>query len=254
MINLLPSEFKRDVKFAKYNVILVQYIFVIGALILIMLSLVVFGRITLTGTKGNIEDALKADRVRFAELASVNEVASEYAQTIDTITSLLNSEVRFSLLLQEIGSVMPPGVHVTALDLSTDNSLPIRLSVELTSAEKAGVLQENITESCLFVGADILSVSQANGEVYGFAGDLQAYYDQTIPLYLLGDQEAYDVACGVTEEAPADDSQQTQPTDDQSSQEESVEETEQTTEDDESTSPENQDPEEGGGESGGDNS
>lgn len=213
MINLLPPEVKANVRFAKYNVTVLQYIIVVVLAVFIVISLMLFGRLTLTSTKEDIEKVVASDRERIAELASVNEVAGSFAGKIDTIGTILDNEVRFSLLLKEIGALMPNGAKLSSLVLSQDTSQAIRLTVDITTAEKAGVLQQNIVESCLFAGADILSVTTGQpGSAYGFAGDLQAYYDPTVPLNILGNDDALAQVCeddaSQTEQAPVQDTPQ----------------------------------------------
>ena len=188
MINLRPPELKEDVKYAKYNVTLVQYMIVALGTVGVIIFLMLFGKQTLTNTKNDIERLLATDRAKAAALQEVNQEATTLSATVDTIGALLDEEVKFSYLLREIGSIMPPGAKLSALSLSQDSTQPVRLTVDLVTAEKAGVLQQNLLESRLFIGADILSVAQAGaGTTYGFAADLQAYYDPDFPLNSLDD-------------------------------------------------------------------
>ena len=196
MINLLPPSIKQDVKFAKYNVTLVEYAIVLAATVAIVAFLMLFGEQTLSNTKSDIEKVLATDRARVADLQSINTQATALSNNIDTIGSILDQEVKFSYLLQEIGSIMPAGAKLSALTLSQDATQPIRLSVDVTTAERAGVLQQNLAESRLFIGADILTVNQANDPTYAFAADLQAYFDPSFPLNSLDDP--------VEEEAPSE--------------------------------------------------
>jgi len=225
MINLLPPEVKENTKLAKYNVILLQYVFVIVIAVGIMAYLMTFGRQALTRTRSDIENSLSSDRARVAELKGVNDEATDLSNTINTIDTLLDREVKFSLLLQEIGSIMPPGAKLSALALSQDATQPVRLSVDLTSAERAGVLQQNLAESEIFIGADIISVNQGSPDSkYPFAGDLQAYYDPSFSLNALGDKPVQEVTESAEEEPAQTSNDDTTPADDTSQPEEDQEE------------------------------
>lgn len=189
MINLLPPEIKQSVRYARLNVILIQYAVVALFAVFVVLSLMMFGQASLNTTKSELEELIEVDQVKISELAQVNAEAQQLSDTVDTISALLDDEVKFSILFQEIGSVIPPGVVVSGLTLSKESTEPISLSIRADSAEKAGVLQENILESELFLSADILNVSQISGSSgpYQFTAELQAYYNPEVPLSSLDD-------------------------------------------------------------------
>ena len=192
MINLIPTKVKKNIKFAKYNVLSVKYITLVLTLIAIMVGLLIYSKSTLTNTQSNLKRSVEENQARAAKLKSVNDDAKELSDTIKTIGNIFNQEVRFSELLKEIGAILPAGTTLSSLILSRDATNPVRLSVKLDTAEKAGVLQQNIIESKLFVGADIINVTDStlDNSIYKFSGDLQAYYDPNFPLTSLGHIDA----------------------------------------------------------------
>jgi Tfp pilus assembly protein PilN len=190
MINLLPPEIKDSIRFARINVILIQYAIIAIFTVVIVITLMLFGKASLGNTKSELEELIRVDRVKIAELEQVNTEAKKLSETVSTIGKLIDQEVKFSVLLQEIGAVIPKGTVVSGLTLSQDAAEPISLSVLTDSAERAGVLQENLIASDLFLSADILSVTKASGDVaggYQFTAELQAYYNPDLPLATLDD-------------------------------------------------------------------
>ncbi len=189
MINLLPPESKQAIKFARINVILVQYVVVAIITTMVICSLLMFSRASLMSAKHDTEKLLESDHVRIAELESISADAKSLSETVTTINKLLDKEIRFSYLLKEIGAVMPPGSTVSGLILNQDQSQPVTFSVLLDSAETAGVLQENLVESKLFQSADILNVSRSgtSDPRYNYAANVQAYYDPATPLSAIDD-------------------------------------------------------------------
>ena len=189
MINLLSPEIKSARRYAKMNVVMVQYTILIAIAICGMSGLMLYGEQTLNQSKADLEEIIALDKAEAEQLEPISKEATELSATIDTIGTLLNPEVKFSFVLQEIGSIIPSGVVLSAISLSQDTSKPMILDVNLVSAERAGVLQQNLIESELFVGADILGVSQGSVSGYGFSGQLQAYFNPDLPLNSLDDPD-----------------------------------------------------------------
>ncbi len=187
MINLLSPELKKARRFAKLNVLLIEYVILIAIAITGMIALLFYGESTLNATKATLEESIADDEARALELEPISKEASELSGTVNTIGTLLDQEVKFSYVLQEIGSIIPPGVILSGLTLSQDTSKPILLEANLTSYEKAGVFQQNLIESDLFIGADVISVTQGTVTGYGFRAQIQAYFNPEVPLNSLDD-------------------------------------------------------------------
>ena len=191
MINLLPSETKQAIRFARLNVILLQYVFIALVTAMVVVSLLLFGRASLASTKQDIENQLESDRAQIAQLAPINAEAEELSQTINVIDKLIEKEIKFSVLLREIGALIPTGASLSGLTLVEDQSEPVSLAVLVDSAEKAGVLQENLIQSELFVTADIQTVTRSSDPEasYAFTANIQAYYNPELPLSVIDDPQ-----------------------------------------------------------------
>jgi Tfp pilus assembly protein PilN len=190
VINLLSDEVKKSRRYAKLNVITMQYVMLFTVATISLIGLMLFGQSTLNDTKSRLEDQLATSTARAAALEPINNEAQQLSATVSTIGTLLEQEVKFSVVLQELGSIIPPGVVLTGITLSQDTTKPMVLEVNLSAAEKAGVLQQNLTESDLFVGADIINVTQGIVPGYPFRGQLQAYFNPDLPLNTLDDAPA----------------------------------------------------------------
>lgn len=195
MINLLPPEAKQAIKFGRLNVVLLQYVFISIITVMMVVSLLMFGRASLISTKDDIEKQLESDRAQTTQLAPISAEAEELSKTINVIDRLLEKEIRFSILLREIGSLIPSGASLSGLILVEDQSEPVSLAVLVDSAEKAGVLQENLIQSDLFISADILTVTRSSDPEaqYAFSANIQAYYNPELPLSAIDDQAPEEV-------------------------------------------------------------
>lgn len=201
MINLISPELKSARRYGKLNVIMLQYAILIAIAIIGLAGLMIYGQITLNTTKSDLESVLDVDRARVAQLEPINKEAQALAGTVDTIGTLLEQEVKFSFVLEEISSILPSGVVLSAITLSQDTSVPIILDISLTSEVRAGVFQQNLIASDLFVGADIISVTRVQGTDYPFTGQVQAYFNPDVPLNSLDDDQEETVSEPLVDEA-----------------------------------------------------
>ncbi len=185
MINLLPPDVKKSIRFARLNVTLFQYcvlVLLTGASLSAMFFL---GTRLLSSSKSDLESSIQANQLRVSELELINSEAKQLANDINTINILLQQEIKFSDLVIEIGAIMPPGASLSNLNLTKDKQAPLSLEVITESPDTVGVVQENIAESELFRGAEILNVTASNskntasGQI--FTGSLNAYFDVPPP-------------------------------------------------------------------------
>lgn len=183
MINLLPNEMKESIKFARANRILIFYCGVVLVAGLILVGTMFYGKSIISQSKNQLEADLSSSRASIVELESIHKEAEALSSSIDTIGGLINNEMKFSSLLKEIGSIIPPGAVVNSLSLSEDRTGPITLEISAETAEIIGVAQENLADSDLFIGADVTSVqSSANSsDKYKFVGSLEAYFKNETP-------------------------------------------------------------------------
>lgn len=194
MINLLPPTYKKSVKQAKINIILVRYIVVVLITTLVVGGVMWFGIQATENNRKTIARSLAEDVQTAAELQPINEEAKNLADNIDLIATLLDQEIKFSELLREVGAVVPPGVVLDNLLLSEDKAEPLLLEVVGTSEAAIGVMLENLNESDLFVGGEISLVQRLNepreGTDYQFTGSIKAFFAATAPAAVTSQEAA----------------------------------------------------------------
>lgn len=159
MINLMPPEAKSSIKYGAYNVNIIQYSVLILAIGVALAALVVFGVQIVRSDEANLNDSIAKKQIQLQEYTADNDKAQALTAKISTISKLLEGEVRFSELLQEIGGLLPAGARLTGLQLTTDFTEPLVLVATVNSKQTATELQQNLANSDLFVGADIQSLS-----------------------------------------------------------------------------------------------
>ena len=172
MINLIPTEVKTSIRYARYNTALIGY-GVIAVLVVVLIAGVLFFGFTIASAdESSLQESIAQKESDLNELVAVEGDASDLADKIDTVGKLLDREVKFSEVLQEIGSILPEGAILTSLRLTNSNEEPLRIAALVDTKNNAAVLRQNIEDSDRFTGADIEGIVvnlDENGEPDGFA-------------------------------------------------------------------------------------
>ncbi len=180
MINLLPPETKVAVKFARLNVTLIQYCILVVIVSVAVIGVLLFGLVVINTRESRLQASITDDRTQAQKLEPVNTKAKELSTTINTISGLLKREIKFSVLLDDIGSIMPTGTVLTGLTLSDQRDQPLTLDALVVDEESAAVLRENLAESELFQSADIVNITRSEAEgstnKYQFTAQYRAYF------------------------------------------------------------------------------
>jgi hypothetical protein len=158
MINLLPDDIKTARRYATLNRKISQYFVLVFVVISLLIGAYGFGYVTLTNERKKVEDIIAVKSTELTDLDSLSKEAQSISDTISTAATLLGREIRFSELIQKIGSVMPEGARLNGLSLTGDKTSPLEIQAVLKNPEQAGVLQNNLLTLDLFEAADIQDV------------------------------------------------------------------------------------------------
>ncbi|MDX1765584.1 MAG: hypothetical protein R3313_01375 [Candidatus Saccharimonadales bacterium] len=172
MINLMPSKIKNDIHFARLNTSLVQYGFIAIVVVILVAGIMLFGFTIAQDDEQALRDSIAQKESDLASLIAVEQRAGDLSRKIDTVGSLLDREIKFSTVLQEIGAILPEGANLTSLQLSSDSTEPLRVSALVDTKNSAAILRQNIEDSDRFSGADIENIVvnlDENGNPDGFA-------------------------------------------------------------------------------------
>jgi len=163
MINLLPTQEKDTIKYARYNSQLRRW--VVGTLVgLIGVVLVTLGsQFILRQNTHDYELAVASNKASLKQqdqkntLEKVKNIQDNFKLAID----VLSREVLFSKLLPRVGQVMPSGTVLENLSLNTEND---QTAVDLSASAKDFIsgsqIQVNLIDpnNKLFKKADLVDV------------------------------------------------------------------------------------------------
>lgn len=190
MINLLPPDYRMRQHYNRINAKLRRWIEIGLILIVLLVVLLAAGWLyidkqvkDLNATTSATEDQLKAQN-----LEGVQKKADQISQNVRTINQLLNRELRFSDLIQEIGKAMPPGAVLSSLTLSNKVTGALDFTVNSKDYASAAQVAVNLSDpkNNIFAKVDIISIScPASSAPYPCTGNFRALFSKTTPQRFL---------------------------------------------------------------------
>jgi len=121
MINLMPPAQKEAIRFGAFNVRVVQYILLVLISGLALAAVIAFGVQIVRSDESKLETSIGTKEVQLTEYAADIAEAKALSEKIDTVDVLLQNEVRYSVVLQEIARLLPPNSGVRNISLSTED-------------------------------------------------------------------------------------------------------------------------------------
>ena len=171
MINLLPYEYKDEIRAARTNVILVRYIAILLLAAGVLGALVVGSYITLNGTKANAEEKEAQNTARLAQYQDIRNRSDAFRTDLATAKSILDSSISYSKLIYGIANAIPRGVVLDDLDLDPSTlgtSMTLNASAK-TVADATKLRDALAANSQVFTGVQLQSLrssGSSTGDAY----------------------------------------------------------------------------------------
>ncbi len=184
MINLLPSDYGASLRQAHFNVLIRRWLFVsllAGAGLALVMTI---GWVYINQQNKNLSRNIDSinQQLQADDLAGTQKQAKDITNNIKIITQVLSREIRFSDLISQIGSVMPPGSVLSGLTLSkVDGALDLSAAArDYTSAAQVAV---NLSDpkNKIFDKVDIVNIkcASAAGTAYPCTASFRALFNKT---------------------------------------------------------------------------
>jgi len=164
MINLLPSDDKRQLKAARVNVILLRYnLLLLGS----VLFLVVAGGVAffyLTNTKTLAQESIEDNLRREGGYAAVKTEADTFRKELSSSKAILDEQVSYAKAALNIAKLLPDGTSLNELKLNQQSfAAPLILTVNIRDEQAAAQLIRNFESSSLFSGVTKGKISVGTG-------------------------------------------------------------------------------------------
>lgn len=166
MINLLPTDLKQSLSYARRNTLLRKWIIatvigVIGIVLVLAAGQLFIMRSTASWQK-QVDDTKQ--QLAAQKLDETQAHITEISDSIKLVTQVLSKQVLFSKLLAQVGAAMPAGTSLQSLSISSIEG-GIDLTAAATSYQTATQVQVNLSDpnNKIFQTADIISVTCLQG-------------------------------------------------------------------------------------------
>lgn len=179
MINLLPTEVKKDYRAARINTALLRYINIMVLSVFVIGSIIGAAYYWNESEKQKFEEDLARSEQNLGSLRKVRDQAKTYNENVDRAKQIYSKEIILSDIVGRITKCIPPGAVMSNLALNSQQlSTPFVIVAKVDSFEKAAVFEKNFKESGIFKDVVLDNVSNtggAAGATTGSPGDGSQY-------------------------------------------------------------------------------
>ncbi len=171
MINLLPTDGKKQLRAARNNAVLRQYyILVVMAAILMAAVFGVGFKVTLD-QEASYQKLKQQSETESAKYSAVRKSAEGFNADLKSAKTILASDVRFSQLITDIAGVIPTGVILGNLTLNPQDTTnaPLTVNARAKTYDDAVKLKNSLEQSPIFENVSLVSAGTGSGTSEGAA-------------------------------------------------------------------------------------
>lgn len=165
-LNLLPDEIKKEIEFAKKNAVLLQYLYIIFAVLVCFVGLIFSLSFVLYTQKSVAQDQVSLAQLQIDEQSSKITQAQDLDSRLQIVNLIRKDNVDWQYVFSEIARVTPNNVQIDSFTspTSTDKA---RITGKADSEQGVVALKENMATSPLFSFVDIESIVQGSAANQG---------------------------------------------------------------------------------------
>lgn len=160
MINLLADESKREIRAARTNVKLVNYIGVLGLGVAFLAVISVGVYFVLMNSQAEAEKLLSQGKTKTATYTSIEAQGQALRNSLSSAKTILDQEVVYTKILTSIAALIPAGVVLDSINLSpTTIGVPITLQFYAKTTQDTLTLKDSFQASPLFSSVSFQTLS-----------------------------------------------------------------------------------------------
>ncbi len=174
MINLLPPDQQKEIRAARNNTLLLRYVILLFSALGFLLVALAITYFSLSQAGSQADETRMRNEERASGYASAQSTASQLRNDLSSAKSLFDDEIRFSLVVVRLSSLLPEGSAIDSLQIDSDSFLqPTTLSVQIDSRAAAEALQNNFASSPYVSNVSLGNISTNSGSSYPYTVQLQ---------------------------------------------------------------------------------
>jgi len=184
VINLLPTDFKKQLRAARNNNMIRRYY------MLLIMSAGLLALVFAVGFMVTLEQEAQHNKIKeqtektAQTFQKTRDAAEDFSKDLAVAKTILAIDVRFSKLITDIASVIPPGVILRNLSLDTQDEsskTPITINASSKTYEDAVKLKNSLEESPIFESVSLVSAGTgtADGSAYPVSTTVSVKFTKT---------------------------------------------------------------------------
>jgi hypothetical protein len=162
MINLIPEESKKEIRAARANVTLLNYIVILcfGVVFLALISVGVY--FVLATSQADAKNLIAVSNAKSSTYASAEAQGTALRSGLSSAKTILSQEVLYTKILTGIATLMPKGVVLNGINLSPSTlGAPTTLQFYAKTTQDAIALKNGFESSSLFSKVSFVSLASA---------------------------------------------------------------------------------------------
>lgn len=162
MINLMPPEVKRGYGYAKLNVGLRRWAFILLIALVGLGAIATYGLLSIQQSTADYQEKIAKSEAAFKEqdFEGIQKQIQDISGSFKLAVQVLSKEILFSELIKQIGATMPQGARMTNLAIAQTQG-GIDITATAPNYYTATQVQVNLADPAnkIFTKADILEVN-----------------------------------------------------------------------------------------------
>jgi hypothetical protein len=169
MINLLPTEMKKDLRAARTNTTLLRYNIILLIAVLFLTGAIAVVYIFLSTMKATAEQSIQDNVVKEQSYASVKQEAESFKNSLSDAKSILSNEISYSRALIRYAQLFPEGTAINDIQLTEASFTgPMNVSVKITGQAAAQSLIQSMTSSQYVTNFSRTSITTTKDGTYPY--------------------------------------------------------------------------------------
>ncbi|HSX41466.1 MAG TPA: PilN domain-containing protein [Candidatus Saccharimonadales bacterium] len=162
MINLLPPEAKKQIRFGRRNGILVRYLIIAAAVVVTLTVEFVGAQLYLNQQIKTAQDEAASKNLALSKYKGLEKDVQAVNSRVTSVEKIQSTQAKFSLLLSDLAEATPKGVAITSISLTGDDKKPVRVTATAADYATALSFRDSIAKSPRISAADIESIQQTD--------------------------------------------------------------------------------------------
>ncbi len=183
MINVLPPETKKQLRAARFNVIVRNYYLLLGGTIVLLAGVFAVGLYTSDNQKAAANNDFAAAQQEAVAYSATSKAADQFAKDLEVDKTILAGDIRFSTLLTDIATVIPSCVILSNLAIGTTNlATPLTISGRSCTYDDGVKLKNSLEASSLFEKVKLTSATTTDPTSLSLTNAFFARYPVVLTL------------------------------------------------------------------------